>query len=69
MRAADYGPRWWAVRGARGLIGAAVNGILILIGLFFLSAGTYVSVQSIIDGYASGNFAGAFTCKSNGFSV
>lgn len=65
MRHADYGAKFWTARGARSIIGAAVNVTLIAIGFFFLGAGTYVSVQSIIDGYASGSFGGAFSCESN----
>jgi hypothetical protein len=43
MRTADYGPGWYTRRGIRGLWGAFLNGFIILIGLFFLVAGTYVS--------------------------
>lgn len=42
MRKVDYGPQYWK-RGARGMFGAALNILLILIGLFFLTGGTYVS--------------------------
>jgi hypothetical protein len=44
----------------------ALNGFIILIGLFFLTAGTYVSVQSIIDEFAAGAVKGVFSCASNG---
>jgi hypothetical protein len=43
MRRADHGPNFWKVRGIRGFVGFVVNIILCIIGLFFLSAGTYVS--------------------------
>lgn len=43
MRRADHGPNFWKVRGIRGFAGFIVNIILCIIGLFFLSAGTYVS--------------------------
>ena len=43
MRRADYGPGWISRRGIRGLSGFILNVILICIGLFMLSAGTYVS--------------------------
>lgn len=66
MRRADYGPKYWSVRGIRGWIGFVMNIILCLIGLLFLSGGTYASVQSIIDGYHADNFGGPFSCKSNG---
>ncbi|KAF2094866.1 hypothetical protein NA57DRAFT_45751 [Rhizodiscina lignyota] len=66
MRRADHGPAFWRVRGIRGILGAAVNVTLILIGIFFLGGGTYASVQSIIDGYETTGFGGPFTCDSNG---
>jgi len=65
MRYADYGPGFPIERGWRSLLGVVINVILILIGFFFLGAGTYASVESIILGYESGNFPGPFTCKSN----
>ena len=43
MRRADYGPGWISGRGIRGLSGFILNVILICVGLFMLSAGTYVS--------------------------
>ena len=43
MRRVDYGPGWISRRGIRGLSGFVLNVILICIGLFMLSAGTYVS--------------------------
>jgi len=68
MRHADYDWKYLHPRhrGGRGFIGAIFNVILIAIGLLFLSAGTYASVQSIVDGYAANNFGGPFTCRSNG---
>ncbi|KAF2199231.1 putative neutral amino acid permease [Delitschia confertaspora ATCC 74209] len=66
MRQADYGPRFWKVRGWRGYLGFGFNILLCMIGLFFLSAGTYASVQSIVDGYRTAGFGGPFSCASNG---
>lgn len=43
MRSADHGPNFYKVRGIRGWIGYIVNVSLIVIGIFFLVAGTYVS--------------------------
>ena len=43
MRYADLGPRFWTKRGIRGWIGFLVNIFIILVGFFFLGAGTYVS--------------------------
>lgn len=45
MRKADYGPGWVHRRGIRGLCGFVGNVIIILIGLFMLTAGTYVSLR------------------------
>lgn len=43
MRAADHGPDFYKTRGIRGWCGFLFNSLLILIGLFFLGPGTYVS--------------------------
>ncbi|KAF2761820.1 hypothetical protein EJ05DRAFT_472776 [Pseudovirgaria hyperparasitica] len=67
MRRADHGPDFYKIRGWRGWVGIVVNVVLIFIGLFFLSGGTYASVQSIIDGYHADSFGGPFSCASNGF--
>lgn len=66
MRRVDYGPNFWKNRGIRGFVGAFVNVGLIFIGLFFLSAGTYASVDSIVVGYDQASFPGPFSCESNG---
>ncbi len=66
LRRGKYGEGFWKTRGIRGYLGFFFNIILIMIGLLFLSAGTYASVQSIIDGYKQSSFGGAFTCQDNG---
>lgn len=66
MRNADYGHDWYKSRGFKGWFGAIFNVFLILVGILFLTGGTYASVESIIQGYESDNFGGPFTCKSNG---
>ncbi|KAK3672239.1 hypothetical protein LTR78_007779 [Recurvomyces mirabilis] len=66
MRRADYGPGFWKTRGIRGMAGAALNVTCILIGLLFLTAGTYASVESIVQGYESATFGGPFSCGYNG---
>ena len=48
------------------LIGVAVNIFIIIIGIFFLSVGTYASVQGIIDQFEADAVGGVFSCKSNG---
>ena len=51
MRRVDYGPGWVQRRGIRGILGFVTNVIIILIGLFMLTAGTYVSTSSVTRGY------------------
>ena len=43
LRRADYGEDWITNRGIRSITGFVVNVIIILMGLFMLTAGTYVS--------------------------
>ena len=66
MRQADHGPGWITARGFRSITGFVINFFLILVGLFFLTAGTYASVESIIIGYNANGFGGPFSCASNG---
>ncbi|PSN73094.1 putative neutral amino acid permease [Corynespora cassiicola Philippines] len=66
MREVDHGKGFWHIRGLRGYAGGALNVFLILIGCFFLTGGTYATVQSIIDNYKADAFGGPFTCDSNG---
>ncbi|KAM0261831.1 hypothetical protein ACHAQJ_002034 [Trichoderma viride] len=47
-------------------LATALNIAIILIGVFFLSAGTYASVQGIVDSFDAGTVGGVFSCKSNG---
>jgi len=66
IRKAEHGPAFYKIRGIRGWLGAAFNIWLCMIGVFFLTGGTYASVQSIIDGYHTTGFGGPFSCASNG---
>lgn len=50
MRQADYGPGFITKRGIRGISGFVLNVFLILIGLFMLTGGTYVSTLSTAGG-------------------
>ncbi|KAL8907933.1 MAG: hypothetical protein Q9171_005649 [Xanthocarpia ochracea] len=63
MRQADYGPGWATKRGIRGLAGFALNVFIIFIGLYMLTAGTYATVQSIIDNYHAGIVGGSFSFR------
>lgn len=49
MRHADYGPGFYRKRGIRGWVGFIVNIAIILMGLFFLGPGTYVSCISHVS--------------------
>lgn len=66
MRRADHGPQFYKVRGLRGWCGLIGNVFLILIGFYFLGAGTYASIDSVVLSYKEGGFGGPFTCASNG---
>lgn len=82
MRRVDYGKNYYKVRGFRGWFGFVLNVFIVLVGFFFLTAGTYVSfllqtiwsqsnilqasVQSIIDDFEVG-VKSVFTCSNNGF--
>lgn len=66
MRRADYGAKFWQARGFRSWFGAIFNVFLMVVGLLFLGPGTYASVASIIMGYQSDTFGGAFSCADNG---
>lgn len=46
MRQADYGEGFITKRGIRGIAGFVLNVLIILIGLFMLTGGTYVSVPT-----------------------
>ncbi|KAL2192388.1 amino-acid permease [Corynascus similis CBS 632.67] len=49
-----------------GYLLGALNVVIILIGLFFLTVGTYASVESIILEFESGAVGSVFSCASNG---
>lgn len=42
-----------------------LNGIIMLTGVLYLTVGTYVSVQGIIDAFEAGTVPGVFSCASN----
>ena len=69
MRQVDYGRWGWLTkRGLKGYVGGSINMLWICVGIYFLGPGTYVSVQSIVNGYNQGSFGGAFTCEDNGLA-
>lgn len=63
MRKADGGLSLLKERSLVGYLMAALNIVIIVAGVFFLTVGTYASVQAIVDGFTSG---GVFSCASNG---
>ncbi|OLN96873.1 N amino acid transport system protein 2 [Colletotrichum chlorophyti] len=48
------------------LASIALNIIIILTGLLFLTAGTYASVEGIVEEFRAGTVGKVFTCASNG---
>lgn len=56
----------WKRQPVLDAVSVAFNTVLILTGFLYLTLGTYVSVQGIIDQYAAGNVRGVFSCASNG---
>ncbi|UNI20951.1 hypothetical protein JDV02_006992 [Purpureocillium takamizusanense] len=72
-----WGVAYFRMRGADRKVGRyrsptfdwlsmALNVVIILTGIFFLTVGTYASVQGIMDSFAAGEVGGVFSCKSNG---
>lgn len=66
MRKVDGGLALLQEHSLVGYLMAVLNILIILTGVFFLTAGTYVSVQSIVDEFESGLVGSVFTCASNG---
>lgn len=66
MRRVDGGVDWLKERTWYEYMMLAFNMCIIAIGFFFLGAGTYTSVQSIINSYAAHTVSGVFTCATNG---
>ncbi|KAI0199656.1 N amino acid transport system protein [Astrocystis sublimbata] len=66
MRKADGAPSLFKDRTLRGWFEGALNIVIILTGAFFLTGGTYATVQGIIDEYEAGTVGRPFSCASNG---
>ncbi|KAI1777530.1 transmembrane amino acid transporter protein-domain-containing protein [Hypoxylon cercidicola] len=66
MRKADGAVALLRDRTFRGWFEGILNIIIILTGIFFLTVGTYASVQGILDEFALGTVGSAFQCASNG---
>ncbi|EPE08617.1 n amino acid transport system protein [Ophiostoma piceae UAMH 11346] len=66
MRKVDGGLELVKQGNVYAILMAALNAFIILIGLFFLTAGTYASVQSIVDAFHANAVGGVFSCASNG---
>jgi len=66
MRKVDGGVTWLEEQSLYGYSMFALNVFIIIFGLFFLTAGTYTSVQSIIDSFENHLVSGVFTCATNG---
>ncbi|KAJ5675588.1 hypothetical protein N7462_008485 [Penicillium macrosclerotiorum] len=66
MRKVDHGSIIYNKMGLLGWIDLLFNIAIIIIGLFFLGPGTYVSVASVLESYWGGTVGSAFICASNG---
>jgi hypothetical protein len=66
MRRVDGGVNWLKEQSLWGYTMLAFNVAICFMGFFFLTAGTYSSVQSIVDSYNAKVVGGVFTCASNG---
>lgn len=64
MRKADGGIALVKERNVAGYLLGALNIFIILIGIFFLTAGTYATVQGIIEEFESGALGSVFSCAS-----
>ncbi|SNX84979.1 related to neutral amino acid permease [Melanopsichium pennsylvanicum] len=60
-----YKGQLWVGQGWLRKLETAFQFVLIVAGLFILGPGLYVSVQSIIDNYATGSVKTPFTCADN----
>ncbi|KAK8028014.1 hypothetical protein PG991_005070 [Apiospora marii] len=66
MRKADGSVALLGDRSFRGWFEGILNIIIVLTGLFFLTAGTYASVEGIIEEFEAGTVGSVFQCASNG---
>ncbi|KAK6067643.1 neutral amino acid [Seiridium cupressi] len=66
MREADGSVALVKDRSFRGWFEGILNVLIILTGLFFLTAGTYASVEGIILEFEAGTVGSVFQCASNG---
>lgn len=57
--------KWY--RGWHNLTLSLLNALCFIVGIAVLGCGTYASVQSIIDEYASGSVKGSFSCDSGAY--
>lgn len=65
MRSADKKVHRQSSNRVVDLLSVAVNVFIIFIGCFFLTVGTYASVEGIIDEFRAGTTRGVFSCASN----
>ncbi|KAI1085808.1 transmembrane amino acid transporter protein-domain-containing protein [Whalleya microplaca] len=65
MRKADGALALLRTGSVRGWSECILNIVIILTGFFFLTGGTYATVQEIVDEYRAGTVGTAFQCASN----
>ncbi|ORY69993.1 amino acid transporter [Pseudomassariella vexata] len=66
MRKADGSVALMNDRSFRGWFEGILNIIIVLTGIFFLTVGTYASVEGIIEEFEAGTVGSVFQCASNG---
>jgi hypothetical protein len=66
MRKADGAVSIFRERTFRGWFEGILNIVIIVTGVFFLTVGTYATIQGIIDEYETGSVGRPFSCASNG---
>ncbi|KAF3316549.1 hypothetical protein TWF173_001834 [Orbilia oligospora] len=66
LRQQDYGEGWLKKLTFTEKLSLALNIFLIIVGIFFLTAGTYSVVENIITDFKTDSLSGVFTCASNG---
>lgn len=52
-------------KGMLDVLSMGLNVVIIIIGIFFLTVGTYASVQGIVDAFNDDNVKGIFSCERN----
>ena len=66
MRTADGKLSLLREQSLSGYLLAAFNVFIVLVGVFFLTLGTYATVEGIIEAFEDGSVGSVFACSSSG---